>query len=1813
MPSPTEAKRLYAQTLGYDPDTVDVSDDGTITPKADPQPAMASSAPPAATAGKEYTAGQSAMIAAGEQALPTAAAIGVPSAIAGAGLLSGVGTLPTLGILGAAGLISGFGTSALQRKVMPEEWKQAIDTSAQQHPTAALLGGLAPQAATMRPSLEDLGLIRSAVGKVLSPQNLASGEIAQLVRGAANPFARMTEGEVGALGGAVLGGGVQGGLEAYNQYQQGEFDPARLGLMTGAGTLLTRPWGVGKLLTPKMVQERPLPPSERGLPVVGDVERPIIKTYQDAQAVKAQEEAAKVAAKQEKEAAKILKQENAVKQKVLKEKIKVDAEELHGGLLKTTDVTEQGITENLPIDTSKTVTMAEPESLTAHLEEVSKTQKSARQLEEEASKKAFLEEQAKAYDKLQAEDKAVQEQAKIEEAAKIAAKKEADQRALEESAKTKPMSRQEEEQAKALLRDRKQYGPYAEYGVTPAPDTPKETADKFQQEKSSIHDSWVKSGKSVNDPQYLATINELARRYGIRIVLDPNLSVKEGKPVLGAFKEESRTAVVEPAKASADTPVHEMMEGIYADLPPETRTGIETKIVSDADYKLWKNTRESRGMDSSPREYLMSRAGFKWVRRYAGGGGLGEKAKDFVRGVRLARGTISADEAAELLAKRLSQKYEKYEVPKGKEAREGETYGKLTKEEEELREKALKYQKYLEIKKRKEEDKNAYQKQEAVEEVRSVPTRSATQVPEGESGEVQRTAGEGKGKEVDDFPQRAFEQEKKDHPTLDDEALKTIVEDEIKADETKYREDIDKENPPKKFSEEPLNEDKWKTDARYRWTPKEDVLPQGWKTIEGYLYNNPAKSGVIGLITDEGKVHHVYVKDGTTELISPPDKKGKEVHDKAIQEGYRIISSGEMDRAVADLFDALNNFKSRWNWKGNDPKDTYEKYKRTPRATTKNSDAAVKNAILEARKNGPTPEFRALFGGIEPELVGTTFDKVYNFAKTLDIEYRGTFDPANPDIRYSEEGLGSQERFTPSKSSSDHYFRPLKFMAASLDKLRGTGIKGAPETADAIQGAIDYTGVLQGQLGNKMNEYLKHFSREDRKAVLEYRQAKDLNYRLTEADLPTTKALPTLSPKQEELNTILNDEWWFKTRDYANEAGIRGGEAAYNENYFAAMPSLDAIHTMLNKKHTPEGQYMRRLWAEHLAKFDDRNVPGERKAKDARADVDNYLEGVASNDYQKMQFNPLYKRAGHGIPIELQEKDLANLVNRYTRRASKSIAYAKFIENNPNRDVPALLHVKDEHGHLILSDNVKKETDIPEVREAVKMLKEDYHVDNKKVAGLIKVVHASLMGAPAGLRDIASLPMQASPYIRSLSDLAASFRGLAKAASMGREASHAGAYRTDQLDVEFGTMFDPDAVADGFSKVAYAIRNLQGRQGLENMGRTATYAVGKEIAKTNWGKAVRGDKKARAWLEDMAATVNIKEMLDNPTLMDDSKLQQIAKSFTDRVQGYFDARGLPKGVMEGSFAPFFALQKWGISKTNQIYKDVIVPAKNGNFLPLLSYTGMGVLSGLAIRELTDFLKNKRSEDATYKEASAAGSEVDQVAAIVNTMALSGYYGIVSDVLKSAGDIVTKRDLPRGFSFPTADFLSDTVGSNIAAYAAALADGAPVAQTTAEFMQALMAGSLQNYRMIANHAWEKDSVERSEKFRDSRVFKRLQGETVPPSYLMNTTKFSKPASKEFKQLGDVSELPEKFGAAIDEAVTRSKGDPYKLKENLQALRQNSYQTIPDPEREPSKFIEFTKFLAETQGEEATNRRIADYFQQKALNRMKTRLVPALGGR
>lgn len=265
----------------------------------------------------------------------------------------------------------------------------------------------------------------------------------------------------------------------------------------------------------------------------------------------------------------------------------------------------------------------------------------------------------------------------------------------------------------------------------------------------------------------------------------------------------------------------------------------------------------------------------------------------------------------------------------------------------------------------------------------------------------------------------------------------------------------------------------WVKHGLYRWTPITEQAKRLFGTQEGYLYSEPKKS--MQLIDKEGKaLSAVWTHEGKLELISDsPEtlKAGKEAFETAAKEGFRVLQSGEFSKALEDLWQAFANFGKAWNWKGNDPGKTYEEYKQAGRTSGKSSDAAVKQAVSDARKNGPSPEFRSLFGGIDPELAGTTPEKVSDFAKTLGMEWRPVGKPTAPVVQEAvapapplQRALEIEKTFGLNPADAHFFNVAIEAVAANSGKwsTAAEGIqKEALRAAAKAGGSFSKTGDLK--------------------------------------------------------------------------------------------------------------------------------------------------------------------------------------------------------------------------------------------------------------------------------------------------------------------------------------------------------------------------------------------------------------------------------------------------------------------------------------------------------------------------------------------------------------------------------------------------------------------------------------------------------------------------------------------------------------------------------------------------------------------------------
>ena len=143
----------------------------------------------------------------------------------------------------AGGILASMGAEALQEygmdKILSPETKQAIDEQfrkdAEQQPVASFVGQVAPSFALFRPSPSNLAKAGTFAKQILA------GEITKDAM--ENPAVRE---QASNLLNVAFNTGTQGGMEAFNQFQQGDFNPLRLGASLVVGALNTEPTRLGR-------------------------------------------------------------------------------------------------------------------------------------------------------------------------------------------------------------------------------------------------------------------------------------------------------------------------------------------------------------------------------------------------------------------------------------------------------------------------------------------------------------------------------------------------------------------------------------------------------------------------------------------------------------------------------------------------------------------------------------------------------------------------------------------------------------------------------------------------------------------------------------------------------------------------------------------------------------------------------------------------------------------------------------------------------------------------------------------------------------------------------------------------------------------------------------------------------------------------------------------------------------------------------------------------------------------------------------------------------------------------------------------------------------------------------------------------------------------------------------------------------------------------------------------------------------------------------------------------------------------------------
>lgn len=697
----------------------------------------------------------------------------------------------------------------------------------------------------------------------------------------------------------------------------------------------------------------------------------------------------------------------------------------------------------------------------------------------------------------------------------------------------------------------------------------------------------------------------------------------------------------------------------------------------------------------------------------------------------------------------------------------------------------------------------------------------------------------------------------------------------------------------------------------------------------------------------------------------------------------------------------------------------------------------------------------------------------------------------------------------------------------------------------------------------------------------------------------------------------------------------------------------DMLDWMAYKKWTGNGKLKEEHWAawQKYQAGEKLSEAEEIYAKNLRSvgvdAINKAIQGFSSNSTY-VNFGPLHIVEGIGLPWSWREKDPRMQLRRFGHRAAKDISFKKAFRDDPrvvrilgNLDPTTRAHFEHERKELpeakaLLWPDQKPVMPMPpntDVKAFVEEVVGIMAAPDAAVMAANRLVVSSFLGPISGMRDFFSSNLHALPYITPLINK----EGFEVATKFWKE-GWVGSFSHGINDVRLNKWaFNPedanevvpkigiiDTLATKLNLTADLISVFQGRNILEQISRYGNQMTGIAAGASALGrlKVNPTDELALEFMNRFAVGVDWrKEVAKNGFDYNPVVLNEIGAQFTERVQGTYDARDLPRLATRGMLAPFLALSRWGINKANVVSQDVLDPAllwfkgdNRGSITPLLTYTLGGVVGGIGIQYLANWMNGQKSSTPTFAEAFGSGQAgyEDYLYAVMQVLHQGGYAGLFGDIARIGTSVTSGAD-PYGFSFPLGSYISENILTHMRHAMSAIRNGDNPIMTTTRAIGASLRDSVQAYRMIANHA-NAPKVERKNMFRDFLVWKKLNDLPYSKEFI-TVNEFLDYDDKLFKRTDDLQKAHELLPKIIDKKIRQAKNsdgstDYERLRSSLRSLKQNQFTVAPNRETNPQQFNSYIEFIRKTQGEEAATELIRTMVAQQTINQYKSSLVPEL---
>lgn len=633
--------------------------------------------------------------------------------------------------------------------------------------------------------------------------------------------------------------------------------------------------------------------------------------------------------------------------------------------------------------------------------------------------------------------------------------------------------------------------------------------------------------------------------------------------------------------------------------------------------------------------------------------------------------------------------------------------------------------------------------------------------------------------------------------------------------------------------------------------------------------------------------------------------------------------------------------------------------------------------------------------------------------------------------------------------------------------------------------------------------------------------------------------------------------------------------------------------------------------------FINHNVEQGVSPEAAETKWNTILKAYDKGSSNQTRFNADREAQGVGLPDSMMKDDLIGNMSNYFNRVSADRAWYKNIENKP--DVAGKLGIeKDAWGKDVeaIGSPLNGNKHIKEILEGIHG--EGFDKSERLLKGLMKVATAGMLGPMTNTHIAGSSLFNSMQYGNPAENFTAATHALAH---MGQSLEHAmenGYYRKDLSSVKDIWNVNNTGL-EKLSSLGSFIGNLSGRDFVNKWTKSYLQGFGESLIGMKNIAANNGDK----------TSIQLMKKLD-PEWKSGIKytpdaLNKLASQWAGLVHGAHDARTLPGWMLkDNAIQPFFSLASWNIAQTNAWMRHVWTPAKSGNFTPLIMSTLGSLVGGYVIKELREKMADKKSAIPSLNEIvnSDRGWENNIPNLAYNAMAMQsyvGYAGILSTVAKAAFDVAHKN-IPQGAAFPLDEVMSNSA-HRITQFTSALLNDPNMDyfESSKKLVMDLTKENFQLGRLAT--AWatnfgfpgteqNKIAKDLSAKTQDLRRWEMVEGKPFAEQTPSEDNPYIGGKTREFKRTSDMNEAAQALPDLIGAAIKKADGNIDVLKSEFKKIKQNNYQTMPNPDEYPRSFYSYLNFVTKTQGADKANSLVQDYMMKRAMNQAKSSMIPSL---